>query len=116
MQKVLLLLALVAILTLSSCYAGPHQTKRTVDDWDRQMYIENPLLDGVLWFIPVFPLAHFGASIVDFFVVDAYHFWIKDLWDGKGTGFEYAEIPAEDGYLQSLLIDDAKFFEMKKKD
>jgi hypothetical protein len=116
MKKTLLLLALVAVFSLSGCLAGPHQTKRTVDDWDRDMYIDNPLLNGVLWVVPVFPLAYFGASIVDFFAVDAYHFWIKDLWDGKGTGFEHSEMSAEDGYLQSLLIDDAKFFEMKKKD
>ncbi len=101
--------AAAAALALVSCTAGPHQLKRTVDDWDHQLYVKNPLLNGVLHFVPVIPLAAFGASVGDFFIVDAYHFWFKDAWDGKGTAFVHAPVKPMDGAVESLLIDGAKF-------
>jgi hypothetical protein len=114
MRKAIVPLALVVVFLFCSCAAGPHQLSRTVDDWDQQMYVENPLLNGVLWVVPVFPLAQFGAGLVDFFAVDAYHFWIVDLWDGKGTGFKHFQVPHTDGYMESLLSDGAEFFKVKK--
>ena len=114
MRKLLGSLAVcVAAVSLSSCYAGPHQLSRTVDDWDQKMYVENPLLNGVLWFIPVFPLCTYGASIADFFVTDAYAFWFKDVWDGKGTAYTHYKTTPTDGSMSSLLNDDAKFLEIK---
>ena len=100
-------------LSLTSCAAGPHQLRRSVDDLDQKLYVENPWVDGLLWFFPVIPLLGFGASVGDFFVVDAYHFWFKDAWDGKGTAFRHFQPEATDGTMESLLYDDAKFFEVK---
>ena len=113
MKKALVALPLLMALTLSSCAAGPHQLRRTVDDWDQKMYIDSPWLDGVLWFVPVIPIASFLASIGDFFVTDAYAFWLKDAWDGKGTAFTHFNPKATDGAMSSLLNDDAHFLEIK---
>ena len=113
MKKILLLLALAATLVLPSCAAGPHQLSRTVDDWDHEMYVDGPLLNGVLNVIPVIPIAKFVAAIGDFLITDAYAFWIEDLWDGKGTGFQHYEVTPTDGVYGSLLNDDAGF--MKKQ-
>ncbi len=101
------------VLGLSSCAAGPHQLRRTVDDFDQKLYIENPWISGVLWFLPVMPLGMFGASIVDFFTGDAYSFWAKDAWDGQGTAFRHYQPEVTDGTMESLMYDDAKFFEVK---
>jgi len=109
MKKLIILLAVAATLVLPSCAAGPHQLSRTVDDWDHEMYVESPLLDGVLYVIPVIPIAKYVAAIGDFLIVDAYYFWIEDLWDGKGTGFQHYEVTPTDGALGSLLNDDAGF-------
>ncbi|RMH05160.1 MAG: hypothetical protein D6702_01195 [Planctomycetota bacterium] len=109
MKKILLLVAVMAALLLPSCAAGPHQLQRTVDDWDHELYVDSPLLNGVLYVIPVIPIAKYAAAIGDFLIVDAYSFWIEDLWDGKGTGFQHYEVTPTDGQLGSLLIDDAGF-------
>ena len=98
---------------LAGCAAGPHQLRRTVDDLDHKLYVQQPWVDGILWFVPVFPLLHFGAGIGDFFIGDAYAFWIKDAWDGKGTGFRHLEVEATDGAMNSLMMDDGKFLEIK---
>ncbi|MBP8299907.1 MAG: hypothetical protein KA020_06095 [Planctomycetes bacterium] len=93
----------VAAFSLTSCLAGPHQLRRSVDDWDQKMYVNSPWLDAVLWVVPVFQICGFGASIGDFFVGDAYAFWFHDAWDGKGTGFKHAETAPTDGYVNSFL-------------
>ena len=113
MKKARLACALLAITTLAACSAGPHQLKRSVDDWDAKLYVSNPWLDGVLWFVPVIPIASFGAAIGDFLVTDAYSFWFKDAWDGKGTGFTHFTPTPTDGSMQSLLLDDSHFMEVK---
>ena len=113
MRKARLVCALLALTTFAACSAGPHQLKRTVDDWDQKLYVDSPWLDGVLWFIPVIPIAHFLASVGDFFVTDAYAFWLKDAWDGKGTAFTHFSPTATDGAMQSLMLDDAHFLEIK---
>lgn len=96
MRKLLATIAMsVVAFSLTSCSAGPHQLKRSVDDWDQKMYVNSPWLNGVLWFIPVFPICHFVAGIGDFFVTDAYAFWFNDAWDGKGTGFQHADVAAD---------------------
>ena len=107
-------LILVLFCTMfASCSAGPHQLRRTVDDWDHEMYVESPWLNGALHFIPVIPIVGFFASVGDFFVVDAYSFWFKDAWDGKGTGFVHHKVEHTDGAMTSLLTDDGKFMEVK---
>lgn len=103
--------AALAGLTLSSCAAGPHQLQRSVDDYDAQLYIENPLLNGVLWVIPVFPFAMFGAMVGDFFVVDAYHFWGKDLWRGEGTAFDHWDPDLAGPHVNSLAVSGPFLFE-----
>lgn len=116
MRKLFTSLALgaLAAVSLSSCAAGPHQLRRTVDDWDHKMYVSNPWLDGVLWFIPVFPLAGFVATVGDFFVTDAYAFWLNDAWDGKGTGYEHLKVDAKDGCMGSLLNEGSGWLQVKK--
>lgn len=104
-----IILALLLVLSVTGCAAGPHQLSRTVDDWDQKLYVDSPLLDGVLYVIPVIPIVKYAAAIGDFLVVDAYSFWIKDLWDGEGTAFEHYMVKPTDGSMQSLLIDDSKF-------
>lgn len=113
MKKARLICAMLAITTFAACSAGPHQLNRTVDDWDAKMYVENPWLDGVLWFIPVIPIAHFVGTVGDFFIGDAYSFWFKDAWDGKGTGYTHFTPKATDGAMDSLLLDDSHFLQVK---
>ncbi len=117
MRKFITSLALGAVATLSmtSCSAGPHQLRRTVDDWDHKMYVNSPWVDGVLWFVPVIPLASFVASIGDFFVTDAYCFWFHDAWDQKGTGYEHLKVEAKDGTLGSLLNEGSGWLKMTGK-
>lgn len=106
MKKLLASVAVCAVaLTMTSCAAGPHQLKRSVDDWDHQMYVKSPWINAACWVVPVFPICNFVAGIGDFFVVDAYAFWFHDAWDMKGTGFKHADVPATDGAMGSLLGD-----------
>jgi hypothetical protein len=103
MNKTLRFLAPLGLaLAISSCSAGPHQLARSVDDWDHKNYVESPIMNGVLHFIPVIPLVSFFAIVGDFFTGDAYSFWFKDAWDGKGTGFEHAHVEWTDGRMPSL--------------
>ena len=111
MKKLCLSLALAT--SLAACAAGPHQLRRTVDDWDQKLYVDNPWVDGVLWFVPVIPLVGFGAMIGDFFVTDAYAFWFKDAWDQKGTAFAHYNPVPTDGSMHSLLHDDASFLDIR---
>ncbi len=113
MKTLATLFTLVGLMSLGSCMAGPQQLTRTVDDWDRDMYVSEPLIDGVLHVIPVVPLASFGAQIVDFLITNPYHFWLEDVWDGEGTNFIHADVATKDGAVKSLMIDGAKFL---KKD
>jgi len=113
MKKIALALALIGLTAFAGCSSGPHQLRRSVDDWDQKLYVDSPWLNGILHFIPVIPLAMFGAGIGDFLVTDAYSFWFKDAWDGKGTGFTHFSVTPTDGAMSSLLIDDAKFLEVK---
>ncbi len=101
-----------AVLTLSSCAAGPHQLRRTVGDFDQKLYVEQPWIDVALHIIPVIPLLSFGAAIGDFFL-DGYHFWGSDAWDGTGTAFRHYQVTPTDGTLESLLLDDAKLLEIQ---
>lgn len=101
-------LATALLLGLGACTAGPQQFQRSVDDWDRELYVQKPLLDGALHVIPVIPLAKFVAAIGDFLIVNPYHFWLEDVWDGKGTNFEHAEVAPTDGSVQSLMIEGAE--------
>lgn len=108
-------LAVVTAFSLSSCLAGPHQLRRSVDDWDAKMYANSPILDGILWFpIPMWGILNWGAMFGDFFIGDAYSFWFHDVWDGKGTGFEHHKVEATDGKMGSLLNDNAGWLKVDK--
>ncbi len=113
MKNARLICALLAITTFAACSAGPHQLSRSVDDWDAKTYVESPWLDGVLHFIPVIPLAAALGGLGDFLITDAYSFWFKDAWDGKGTGFTHFTPKATDGAMDSLLLDDSHFMQVK---
>jgi hypothetical protein len=113
MRKVLIAALLAASCLFTSCAAGPHQLRRTVDDWDHEMYVKSPWVDAVLWIVPVFPIMNFGAFVGDFLVTDAYAFWIKDAWDGKGTGFKHYEVKPTDGQMSSLWNEDAGWLRIR---
>jgi hypothetical protein len=112
-QLIAALTATVMAFSISSCMAGPHQLRRSVDDWDAKMYANSPILDGVLWVIPFWPLCTWGSYIGDFFIGDAYQFWFKDVWAGKGAGFDHAKIESA-GKVGSLLNDNASWLKVDK--
>ncbi|MDA1114810.1 MAG: hypothetical protein O3A95_11000 [Planctomycetota bacterium] len=102
MKKTLTLFALLAVASLASCTAGPKQLARSVDDWDREMYVETPLMNGALHVIPVIPIVDFVATIGDILIVNPWFFWSEDVWDAKGTNFEHTSVWDSDGHLDSL--------------
>ena len=89
--------------TLGSCFSGPHQLGRTVEDWDHQLYVDSPWLNAGLWVIPVIPVTKLLAWTGDFLVTDAVEFWCGDAWDCAGTSYEWLNVEATDGYVESLL-------------
>ncbi len=113
MKLLKILLSLTAATALMSCTAGPKQLQRSVDDWDRELYVEDPLLNGILHVVPVIPLIGFGAAVGDTLVVNPYYFWFEDVWDKKGTNFNHATVKNTDGHLDSMAQKPNKGF-MKK--
>jgi len=109
MKKITILAALLLASLLGSCAAGPQQLSRSVDDWDRELYVNNPRIDGVLYFIPVIPVVKYFAALGDFFVVNPWHFWGDDIWDNEGTNFEHLVVESTDGHVNSLWGDDRQF-------
>lgn len=97
--------ALTVCILLGSCAAGPHQLRRTVDDWDHQVYVNSPWVNAAMWVVPVYPALLLGATAVDFAVVDPYYFWLDDVWDNNGTGFEHHHVEWTNGHVDSLLTD-----------
>lgn len=115
MRKIIASLALASLaFSFTSCTAGPHQLARSVDDWDQKNYVASPWINGILHFVPVIPLAHFAASIGDFFVTDAYAFWLNDAWDGKGTAYDHHKVAPTDGSMSSLLNEGSGWLKVKK--
>lgn len=107
--------AAFAALLLSSCLAGPHQMRRSIDDWDHQMYANSPLLDGLLWIpVPLFPLLTGLALAGDAVTFDFYSFWFRDVWRGSGTGFEHLRVEAPAGKAFSLIGTDGAWFRVMK--
>ena len=110
MRKLALGLVLLFSVSLTSCFAGPHQLRRTVDDWDNKMFVENVWIDAALWF-GVIPLASLGASIGDLFVTDAVNFWGTDAWSGEnGAGYKHHDVGAARN--AHSLLDDGKWLEV----
>ena len=113
MRKLGIVLALLLSFSFTSCAAGPHQLRRSVDDWDREMYVDSPWLDALLWVVPVYPLAYFVAGVGDFVVTDGYTFWFKDAFGGAGgTGFTHLTVDSPNGYMSSLLMDEGKWLQV----
>lgn len=69
------------------------------------MYVDKPLVNGVLHVVPVIPLVDFVATLGDVLVVNPWFFWSEDVWDDQGTNFDHAEVADADGHLDSLVKD-----------
>ena len=106
MQKLTVTLSLCGLLLLSGCFTGPKQLHATVDDWDRQLYVDTPWFNGALWIIPVVPAARIGSLFIDGVVGNFYTFWFEDAFDGEGgTTVRHAEIASRES-MKSLLRGD----------
>ena len=110
--RVLASCALAAL--MCGCAAGPHQVRRSVDDWDNQLYVNSPWWNACLWIVPVIPTLEIGGWVVDFLITDPWFFWFDDAWDGAGTSFEHLDVQETDGYVQSLLMDRAGWTRAEK--
>lgn len=108
------LAATLLALSFAACTAGPHQVRRTVDDWDHQLYVNSPWFDALLWVVPVIPVATVGAFAIDFLITDPWCFWFDDAWDGAGTGFVHLDVQPTDGTMQSLLLDRSGWTRVEK--
>ncbi|MEO6596788.1 MAG: hypothetical protein ABIP94_18735 [Planctomycetota bacterium] len=111
-SAVLALVLLTA--SLGSCAAGPHQLRRSLDDWDHKLYVNSPWFDALLWVVPVMPVGFVFALALDFCITDAYAFWFDDAWDGAGTGFEHLFVEATDGRVESLFMDRSGWTRVEK--
>jgi hypothetical protein len=106
-------LALLA-LTATSCLAGPHQLRRTVDDWDHKHYVNSPWWNVAMWGLGIIPVTYAGAFVADLLVTDPYAFWFHDAWDGAGTGFEHLPVQSVDGRMSSLWIERSGWTRIEK--
>ena len=97
-----------------SCAAGPHQLRRSLDDWDHKLYVNSPWFDALLWVVPVMPLGYVCAIALDFCITDAWAFWFDDAWDGAGTGFEHLHVEPTDGRVGSLFADRSGWTRVEK--
>jgi hypothetical protein len=106
-MRILLRTAALAVLALgaTSCLAGPHQLRRSIDDWDHKHYVNSPWWNVALWSLGVIPVGYAGAFVGDLVVTDPYAFWFHDAWDGEGTGFEHLPVQAVDGRMSSLWLE-----------
>ena len=96
-------------LLLAACASGPHQLRRSVDDWDHKIYVNSPWLNAAMWIVPIYPVMHAGALALDFAVTDPYYFWFGDAWDGNGTGYRHLEVEWTDGWVDCLLADQGEW-------
>ena len=97
--------ALLPLALLAGCFVGPHQLRRSVDDWDHDLYVNSPWWNATLWLVPVIPVSSLGATVLDFLITDPWHFWFDDAWDGSGTGFRHLPVEWPDGKVDSLFLD-----------
>ena len=107
MRRAGLALALLTCFCFTSCFAGPKQLQRSVDDWDNKLYVQTPWMDGLMWTVPIIPAAHFIAFTLDTLIVNACSFWLEDAWDCKGTGFRHLVVEPQDGEMRSLMMGDS---------
>lgn len=107
-------LLLLGVACLGACAAGPHQLRRSIDDWDHKSYVNSPWWNATLWLTMVMPVCYAGAFCGDFLITDPYVFWFEDAWDGKGTGFDHLEVPWTDGRMTSLWMERAGWTKVEK--
>ena len=99
---------------LGSCAAGPHQLRRSVDDWDQRIYVNSPWLNAAMWVVPVYPVLLAGATATDFVITDPYFFWFGDAWNGNGTGYRHLEIDYTRGWVDCVLADDSRWMRSER--
>lgn len=88
MKKTLLALAIAVGCT--GCTAGPNYLSRTVDDWQNNGYVENPLMTGIMSdVVPAYGIAKILAFIPDWLIINPIQFWAVDIWRAEGAGFEH---------------------------
>jgi len=104
-----LVLVATSSMLLGSCASGPHQLRRSVDDWDQKIYVNSPWLNAGMWLVGIYPVCHAGAIAFDFILTDPYHFWFEDAWDGNGTGYRHLEIDWTDGWTDCLFSDRSRW-------
>ena len=107
-------LLLLGVASLASCTAGPHQLRRSIDDWDHKSYVNSPWWNATLWIVPVMPVCYLGAFALDSLITDPWAFWFEDAWDGKGTGFEHLQVPWTDGRMQSMWMERGAWTRIEK--
>ncbi|MEL6715408.1 MAG: hypothetical protein AAFZ87_18270 [Planctomycetota bacterium] len=94
-MKGLVTTAALAATTLAatSCNSGPKQLSRTWDTKVNQWYAEDSWIHGALLqdILPVYPIVGFVATIGDALILNPIQFWGTDVWDRKGTAYEYAQ-------------------------
>ena len=96
--------AAVALTTLlGACFIGPHQLRRSVDDWDQKIYVNSPWWNAAMWIVPVIPTCTAVAFALDFAITDPWAFWFDDAWDGSGTGYRHMPIDWTDGAVDCLF-------------
>lgn len=94
MKRIFATVALsVATLAVTSCSSGPKQLSRTWDTHVNQKYSEDSWIHGALLqdILPVYPIVGFFAAFGDALVVNPIQFWGTDVWDRKGTAYQYTQ-------------------------
>lgn len=104
-KTAVLTVAAAATLAMSSCNSGPKQLTRTWDTWVNQKYSDNSYIHGLVLqdLLPVYPIVGFFAGIGDALILNPYHFWTQDVWDGKGTAYTYENAEGAERSVESLL-------------
>jgi len=89
-MKTRLLAAVVPVVLLAGCSAGPSYLRRSVDDYQNKHYETDPLVTGVLSdVVPVYPIAYFLGTVGDWIVLNPVQFWGWDVWKGEGASFTH---------------------------
>lgn len=91
-----LVVAALALSCLASCNSGPKRLARSFDGWVNDQYSQDSIVHGLLLqdILPVYPFVSFVATIGDVLIVNPYYFWSKDVWEGTGTAYTYAQAGA----------------------
>lgn len=81
----------LALLCLTGCMSGPSYLSRSVDDSWNKAYADSPFGTALISdVIPIYPIVHVLAWIPDFLILNPIQFWIFDVEDGKGAGFQHS--------------------------